>query len=333
MRVKLSQDDILPSESPTSDHSVFVTRFRRISKHPDRSTLDIPHLPLPSELSRRASLPNVEYRHDPESESEPEEEPRGRRVVGRGSGGRISRGRERDRFGGRLPSRGRNTICGNQDEASGLPLRMRLRGHVLVSMSRGKKSIEILYSRENVYVIAVRDSKNEWWEFSKTGDILFQGAKPLGFGESYTKMGNEPVLTHYHLNFVFEVFSDPAKSSIEDRKKAAQILIALTSESARIKLLANRFGSVLSDTSGKTEVDIGGDSRLLMRNWEEASKKIIDHCDTEEKTVKTCFKNLDFIDALERGGMFKIKDAFDVYGLLLSQLKIDVSNQHPQGSI
>ncbi|CAO2829927.1 unnamed protein product [Amaranthus hypochondriacus] len=288
-----TEDDFdLPPTAPTSNHDFFVKKFRSVAKHPNRVTVNVPELPRHNEISP-ALLPNCGG-HEPESELT----------------------RRRRRPPNNKKGRGRTFI--KEDT-------MRLRGFFAVSMTREEKKILLLYKRQDVYLVAVRDSLKRWWEFSNTGGTLFTEAKGLGFAESYVHMnpGNEIAIGLFQFEEAFYIFSDPSLYTVDQRKRASQVMIALSSESARMTSLAEKFGATLSDESGQLKEILGGNIKLLIQNWEKISHHVIDN--SKPSNLKNEMNNVlnennvALIEALKEAGMERIEDAPAVYGLLLAK--------------
>lgn len=189
----------------------------------------------------------------------------------------------------------------------------------LVSMKVRQTSILLLYERENVYCAGARDMFGNWWDFSITGGVLFADSLGLGFEESYSKMellNRRASVGLQQLEHAIFVFSNPAAHFVDDRKIAAQIIIAVTSEAGRCKILERLFDNALNDNTGLLNVDGDGEYRLLMRNWETLSSHILKEY-AKDTVIGEKISNNKLVELLGGGGMFNFNNPENFFGLLI----------------
>ena len=118
-----------PPTAPTSDFDSFAKNFGFISKHPLRMSANVSDLPRQEETC----LANLPYIDGHESESD--------------SNLAYDQTRKKKKV------RSRGNI--NKSE-------IKLKNFFPVSMTHKQKSILLLYSRHNVYLVVVRDAKQQW---------------------------------------------------------------------------------------------------------------------------------------------------------------------------
>ena len=111
----------------------------------------------------------------------------------------------------------------------------------------------------------------------------------------------------------FYIFSDPNKCTIEQRKRATKVMIALSAESDRMMTLSKKFGATLCDESKQ----LSGPTDLLIKNWKKVSHKIINN--SKPSTLNNNMNNIlnesdaEFIKILSEARMKKVKNTPNVY--------------------